>query len=120
LPLAGWFGRTLLEGAPRAGVGARRALLGLTAALYIAALSSFWPLITREDFLPYEPLVAIVLTPVLLATLRPREQAVAGSRRLALAACAAPLLLACLEITLVVLKEPPWQDHTQPQTRLLA
>ena len=117
LPLVWWLGRSLLDHAPSPGTGARRALVGLTAAVYLAALYCFWPLITREDFLPFEPLAAVVMAPALLAMSR---RGLGAPGPLARARRVAPVLLAALEITLVVLKEPPWQDHTQLQTRLLA
>src|SRR5262249_35412460 len=39
--------------------GARRAFVWLSATLYLAALISYWPLVTRQDMLPCRPLLTI-------------------------------------------------------------
>jgi hypothetical protein len=45
----------------------RRATIFLTAAIFLAALESYWPLLTSQDFMPVVPLFATSLAPVALA-----------------------------------------------------
>jgi hypothetical protein len=44
----------------------RRAIAGLAPLLYIALLVSYWPEVTREDALPYIPLMPFALAPLVL------------------------------------------------------
>lgn len=51
--------------------------LFLMAGLYIAAISILWPLVTQQDFLPVQPLMIVLLIPLLN---RPLPQLRSGSR----------------------------------------
>lgn len=89
-----WARRMLREALPLA---ARRAFILLAGGFYPVLLFIVWPLVTREDFLAFMPLVGLVLAPALLAGLnwlREREHA-------ALAAAVFPLLVALLALLAV-------------------
>lgn len=66
LPVLLWVGRWIVADAPDAGTAIRRGALFLGAGLYYFTIQAVWPLITRQDFLPFVPMAAIVVTPCLL------------------------------------------------------
>lgn len=112
LPLLWLIGRRIAETAPDPGIGMRRAALFLTAAVYYVALLSVWPLLTRQDYLPFIPMAAIVLAPYLLwriperlAALRPLPVAFARMLRLA------PVLVLLLVVAKAQRIEPVWADN---------
>ena len=121
LPLLWWSMRAIARHAPRAGNGARRGIIFLTAMGYISALFSFWPLLTREDYLPFYPLLILLLTPVILEL--PHRIARWKESRLpthSLSAVWAPTLVAVLEIALLLGTGLLWRDNTREEITLLA
>ena len=66
LPPLLWIARRVVAAAPDSGTGVRRGALFLGAGIYYAAIQAAWPLITRQDFLPFIPMAAIVTMPFLL------------------------------------------------------
>jgi len=120
LPLLWIVGRRIVEGADDPFLGAKRALLFLTAGVYYAALYGIWPLITRQDLLPFLPMAAVVVAPCFLALTglargwRPRLQG------LVRAASFAPAAVLVLEIAWTQRVEPVWQrNDTQHEVSLL-
>lgn len=66
LPLLWIVARRIVDGSPDPSKGARRVVLFLTAGFYYVALLGFWPLVTRQDVLPFLPLGAVMAAPALL------------------------------------------------------
>ncbi len=110
--------RRLARQSPGPGARARLALLLLTAGIYLAALHLVWPLYTAQDLLPFFPLVGVVATG-LLATgwTRAIRSIVAAPSPWVIPLVLTPIVL--LEVGLIMTWEPPWQDGTRPQIRLL-
>jgi hypothetical protein len=95
-----------------------RVLLVLTTGFYLALLESYWPLITREDFLPWTPMAVLLVVAAAesgRAWLQKRWHggARAGWNSAALPAALASCLIAasCSQI--------PWRDTDKKETRLL-
>ena len=51
-------------------IRARRAVIFLAAAFYLALLLCFWADITRQDYIPYNPLLILIVTPLLLGAMK--------------------------------------------------
>ena len=66
VPLMALYGWLIFRQSPNARQAFRRALILLTPWLYVFLLLSYWPDITREDDLPYVPLVPLSLIPLAL------------------------------------------------------
>jgi len=115
---ARFVARHLRPGGGREGI----VFLALLASLYFAALHLLWPIFTRQDTLPWYPLVLILFA----GAVERGWQALAGVRGLRLGAAGARgsawLLapMALFEIGLLVRGEPPRRDGTGPQRELLA
>jgi hypothetical protein len=60
----GWF---IFSQTPDRRLAIRRAIIHLVPWLYLFLLFSYWPDITREDDLPYVPLIPLSLIPLLIA-----------------------------------------------------
>lgn len=101
------------EGGHPTPVAIRRAGLFLFAGIYYTALYTFWALITRQDFLPFYPVAAIVAVPWI----------VRGADRLGSSKTPwAPCLLAAMglvEIGLILGGRPPWIDGTRAEREIL-
>jgi len=83
----------------------RRLFVSLAASVYGAVLISLWPIIEAEHWLPFFPLAAAGLIP-LLVTER-------GESRFVLFAIVA------LELLTILKASVPWQDHTVPSKALI-
>jgi hypothetical protein len=85
----------------------RRLFLFLAASSYGAALVSLWPIIETEHWLPFYPLAAVAILPLLLPS-DPVHQ-----RRLAIA-------IATVELLWIVQLSTPWRDNVAPAAALIA
>jgi hypothetical protein len=98
-------------------VAARRVLVFLITSIFLVLIVSVWPLITREDFLPIDPLSALLLTGLVLALpwLVPW-----GTRvpRLLRRGPLVPLIAILIELFIIVQTEP-WHDETEWHRLLL-
>ncbi|HJY81872.1 MAG TPA: glycosyltransferase family 39 protein [Candidatus Binatia bacterium] len=121
LPALWWGARTIVRRTSDAGLAARRVVIFLTAAVYISALFSFWPLLTREDYLPFYPLFVLLLTPGVLAVpsriAHWRGESLSFPPRYSVLALT---FVAILEIGCLVIEGSLWRDHTSDATDLLA
>jgi hypothetical protein len=120
LPLLWFGGRLAMRTAPTPADGARRALLWLVTGIYFVSLNAVWPLITRQDYLPVTPLIAVLLaalTPVFAIAARGIRSRLAFAPSLA---WLAPAALVVIETVSVMRAEPPWRDGTSAQSALLA
>ena len=121
LPFLWIVGRRIFERADDPFLGGKRALLFLTAGVYYAALHGIWPLITRQDALPFLPMAAVSVAPFLLdlagwaRTWRP------GVPGLVRAASLAPAAALALEIAWTQRVESVWQrNDTEHEVSLLS
>lgn len=81
---------------------APRTILVLSAGLYVAALVTFWPLLTPQDYLPFEPIAALLIAALVVsAPPRPRTALLA----VFLAAESVALLRAAR----------PWENRAAPE-----
>ncbi|MEA2625296.1 MAG: hypothetical protein QOD06_1341 [Candidatus Binatota bacterium] len=105
----------LARGAPTPGAAARRAFVFLTGAIYATANESFWPLVTAQNYLPFEPLAGIFAAAALLGTARwaARSRAVdhRWSPRMASLVVAGALLI---EAAVLLIGTWPATDRTRP------
>ncbi len=106
LPLLLALGDRLVRGAAEPELGAKRAFVLLAAAFYLTALLSYWPLVPRQDRLPFVPFAAIFAAAVLH-----RLSRAGGGRRWPLLA---PLTL---ELVLLLAYYQPWKDCTRWQVQ---
>ena len=67
LPVLAAYGWLIAGQARDAAEGMRRTIVLLTPCFFYLLLLSYWPDITREDNLPYAPLLPLVIVPLLLA-----------------------------------------------------
>ncbi|HEY6866730.1 MAG TPA: hypothetical protein VI792_05700 [Candidatus Eisenbacteria bacterium] len=112
VPLA-WVARRVGAAGPDRALGARRAAVLLSAGLYLAALESFWPLLTPQDFLPFEPLALLLVAAWLV------PGATAASARAARGRVATAALVALAELGVLVAGHPPWRDGARPGIELV-
>ena len=100
------------------GLTERRVVFILTTALFIALLEGYWPLITREDYLPWIPMLTLVAVAFTRWGWSRIGRGVPGSP--ARAGLVATLtLVAAFEIVSVVRTEAAWLDTNQDESRLL-
>jgi len=112
------LGIRMLRRQPTDHLHRNRVLLILTTGFYLALLESYWPLITREDFLPWTPMAALLVVAaaergrVWLHEMRPGGARAPWNTAAWPAALAACLIAAsCAQI--------PWRDTDKKETRLL-
>ena len=118
LPLLIVGARWIARFAPNRHVGARRVLVYFTAAVILLLLVSVWPLITREDFLPVDPLTALLVTALVLGlpSIVPWGARVPRPLR---TGPLVPLIAIVIELFVLVQTEP-WQDETRWHRLLIA
>ncbi|MEI8235379.1 MAG: glycosyltransferase family 39 protein [Verrucomicrobiota bacterium] len=112
-----WWSRRMFRSTPDPALGARRVFLLLACGLYPVLLFVFWPLVTREDFLPLLPAICLGVVPVLLEILDPLASRISrpGWITAAVAAC-----LVAAEIHADISAIRPWQNRTGLQARFIA
>jgi hypothetical protein len=121
LPALWWGARSIVRRTPDVSLGARRVVIFLTPAVYISVLFSFWPLLTREDYLPFYPLFVLLLTPVVLAIpywIAPRRGELMPF--IPHYTVLVPTVVAILEIACVVGGGSLWRNRTHDAIDLLA
>jgi hypothetical protein len=95
-----------------------RSVLALTTVFFFVLLEGCWPLITGQDFLPWDPLVALLgvasLHQVSVRFSLPRW-APAG-RTVFIGVLS---VIAALDVTYLMIRTRPWLDHNRDHTRLL-
>jgi hypothetical protein len=95
--------RYVYRGAGDREAGARRLFLFVTANVYAASMFCLWPLVEREHWLPYYPIAAITMVPLV---------ARASARRYA--------IIAAVEIALVILVGDLSRNRTAPAVALVS
>jgi hypothetical protein len=119
LPLLWWAaGRIARASTPRA-IGPKRALLFGTAGCYYLGLEGFWPLVTRQDMLPFVPMGAVLFAGGLVYLARLPALRRHSTPWLLAAVTALPGLIVISELAWASRMEPPWVDRTQGERALL-
>jgi len=116
VPLLGVGARLLARTAPTPEVGARRTLVFLAAGVYLVLLLGAWPLVTREDFIPVAPLVALLATSAGMSLVA----AFSSPRRRGAWTMAMPMVAIVLATQAMLRSSPPWVDATGESTELVA
>ena len=118
--LAIWYAVPRLRSAGADRTMVRRALIVLTAVIYVTCLESVWPLVTGQDYLPVFPLAAILA----VVGLDRWERRASGTAGAVAAHNVAPkvvlIALLAVESSIIVLKGPVWRDETAAQTALVS
>jgi len=96
----------------------RQLLVFLMTGFYLALVYAFWPLITKQDFLPSTPLVALLAVAGTQWVFTTLERA---TPRLKLARASVPVMAAVCAIDLVAVCQAqlPWRDSNQAEDRTL-
>jgi hypothetical protein len=93
----------------------RRMFLLLTAGSYFTALKTFFPTLSRQDDLPFLPLVALFVAAAIIAW--PKRT---GGWRGAALHTGLPLLIIGAEVLLMIRSVPFWHDNTKPEIAVLS
>ncbi|HEV2046128.1 MAG TPA: glycosyltransferase family 39 protein [Chthoniobacterales bacterium] len=118
IPLVIYVARKIVRASRDPVIGFSRALLVLFCAIYFLVLKGFWPLITRQDFLPYDPLAFVIGSAALLATSDGLARSKIRVNRL-VRYVPMPAFVAAAELLLAFSIQPFWIDHAKPETDLL-
>jgi dolichyl-phosphate-mannose-protein mannosyltransferase len=108
LPFLWIVARRVVDRAPDPSIGAQRAVLVLTAGFYYVVLEGFWPLVTRQDVLPFLPMAAVAVAPALLEASRNMARRAQVPWR---ALRFAPALILLMEIGWTQRVEAVWRDN---------
>jgi hypothetical protein len=111
-----WIGRF----SPDRSIAVRRVFLFLTATIYYGALYSVWTLLTRQDFLPYYPVIMVVVTPWILQGVDAMARRFGSEERRGFLRVTALCGIAAIEIAFLLLGRSPLIDGTQREREILA
>ena len=116
-PLVILGARQVVAATPEAAVAARRSFVFVTAGFFFTALVSFWPFLSRQDYLPFYPLAFVICTGAAL-TISDRW---ARHRNLAKIWCVVPMpaLVGVCELLVALLVLPFWEDNAKLESDLL-
>ena len=108
LPLIGYIAHRISRLDPDGPRARRRVFIFIVAGLYQPAFYTVWTLLTRQDFLPFYPIAAVIIAPLLawLAETRTRPVWVLGG-------------IGAVEIALIFGGRPPWIDGTVRERDIL-
>jgi hypothetical protein len=121
LPLLWWGGRRVVRGGADPSRGARRGVVFLANGIYATVLLGAWPVLTRQDFLPFFPLLVITVTPAILSIARRagRPDRSPGGVPREIASSLAPGLAAAIQIAVLLALAPLSADGTKEEIALL-
>ncbi len=116
-PLLALLARRIVGATPEAALAARRSFVFVTTGFFFTALVSFWPFLSRQDYLPFYPLAFVLGTGAAL-TLSDRW---AGHLNLAKIWRVVPMpaLVGACELLVSLLAQPIWKDKTDLESDLL-
>ena len=116
-PLVILGARRIVTATPEVVVAARRSFVFVTAGFFITALVSFWPFLSRQDYLPFYPLAFVIGTGAVLTVwdrwIRHRD--IAKIWRVV----PMPALFGVCELLLAIVAPPLWEDRTKLESDLL-
>jgi cell shape-determining protein MreD len=109
--------RRIVAATPETVVAARRSFVFVTAGFFFTALLSFWPFLSRQDYLPFYPLAFVICTgPVLTISDRwARNRNVAKIWRV----MPVPAMFGVCELLVALLVHPFWEDKAKLESDLL-
>jgi len=112
-----WWSMRVYRATADRQLAVRRVFLLIAGGLYPVVLFLVWPLVTREDFLAFMPMVGMTATPAFLEVLDKLRH---SAPRLAWIAAALPALLVAEEIGMTVHTIEPWHNRTKLQEQFIA
>ena len=114
IPAVIYGGRCLANAAPTNEAALRRGFLFYVCGFYMPALWTFWPLVTRQDYLPWHPLGFIFYAAALVGLSHRFAQGALSRMRLLL-----PPLAVCGELAAILIVHPFWIDGARDEAELL-
>jgi hypothetical protein len=117
-PFVIYAARLIVRAAGEPALAFRRGFIFLVCGFYAPALYSFWNLLTRQDDLPYYPLVFVLYSGGLLA-ISPRLARYGPRIGRYLRRFPLPAFVALLELFLTIASRPFWIDRARLETGLL-
>ena len=116
-PLIALGARWVVAATPETIVAARRSFVFVTAGFFFTALLSFWPFLSRQDYLPFYPLAFVICTGAAL-TISDRW---ARNRNIAKIwrVMPVPALFGVCELLVALLVHPFWEDKAKLESGLL-
>src|SRR6266487_3435367 len=116
-PLVALGARRMVAATPETIVAARRSFVFVTAGFFFTALVSFWPFLSRQDYLPFYPLAFVMCTGAVLTILdhSARNRNIAKIWRL----MPMPALFGVCELLIALLVHPFWEDKAKLESDLL-
>jgi hypothetical protein len=116
-PLVALAARRIVAATPEAVVAARRSFVFVTTGFFFTALVSFWPFLSRQDYLLFYPLAFVICTGAVL-TISDRwakNRSIAKIWRV----MPVPALFGACELLVALFVHPFWQDKAKLETDLL-
>ena len=116
-PLVILGARRIVTATPEGVVAARRSFVFVTAGFFITALNSFWPFLSRQDYLPFYPLAFVIGTGAVLTVWDrwTRHRDIAKIWRVV----PMPALFGVCELLVAMVAPPLWEDRTKLESDLL-
>ena len=116
-PLVILGARWIVTVTPDGVVAARRSFVFVTAGFFFTTLVSFWPFLSRQDYLPFYPLAFVICTgPVLTISDRwARNRNIAKISRV----IPVPAMFGVCELLVALLVHPFWEDKAKLESDLL-
>ena len=116
-PLVAIWTRRIVAATPETILAARRSFVVITAGFFFTALVSFWPFLSRQDYLPFYPLAFIICTGAVLTFWDHwgKNRNVAEIWRV----MPIPALFGVCELLIALLVHPFWQDKAKLESDLL-
>jgi len=100
-PLIALGARWVVAATPETIVAARRSFVFVTAGFFFTALLSFWPFLSRQDYLPFYPLAFVICTAKIWRVMP------------------VPALFGVCELLVALLVHPFWEDKAKLESGLL-
>jgi hypothetical protein len=115
-PLVALEARRIVATTPETTVAARRSFIFVTAGFFFTALLSFWPFLSRQDYLPFYPLAFVIGTGAALTISDrwARNRSIAKIWRVV----PLPALVGVCELLVALLVHPFWEDKAKLETDL--
>jgi len=117
-PLVIYAARLIVRAAPEPALAFRRAFIFLICGFYAPALYSFWNLLTRQDDLPYYPLVYVLVSGGVLA-ISPRFERYGPRIGRYVRRFSLPAFVTLLGLIQLIASRPFWIDRARLETGLL-
>jgi hypothetical protein len=116
-PLVALGAHWIVAATPETIVAARRSFVFVTAGFFFTALLSFWPFLSRQDYLPFYPLAFVICTGAVL-TISDRW---AKNRNIAKIwrVMPVPAMFGVCELLVALLVYPFWEDKAKLESDLL-